>query len=202
MSQNIMNYQKIFSAEAILKSGIAFSAVQNLGEIRPEGYFRLQLYLTGAGTCKLEWLVSADGKNYIVPTGYDNTICSGFTKASGSHSIEYGDGAFITGVAGMTEINGQTATIAATTATTVTTDIDASGFTAYTSGGTIRITTKEVHADAVITGISKASPGVITVDKGRDMFRFNIPPVPYLKIKATETGGSSAIAISALLVIV
>lgn len=202
MSQNIINRIKIFSAEAIAKSGVAWSPVIKLKDYRPEGYLRLYLALTGDGTCKLEWKVSADEKNYVTPSGYDNEVCSGFTKASGSHSIEVGDTGLIRSVSGMTEINGLTATIASTTATTATTDIDASGFTAYTSGGTVRIVDKAADADTVITGITAADPAVITVNRGRDIFVVYAPPMPFLKIKASETGGSSAIAISAWLVIV
>jgi len=202
MAHNEIWSKKVFNAEAIAKSEIAFSNAIKLRERSPEGYFRLQLALTGSGTCKLEWLVSADGYNYLVPTGYDNVICSDFTKSSGSHSIEYADQVLIRDVAGMTEINGQTATVASTTATTFTTDIDSSGYTTYTSGGSGRVLGKEVFADVVITAISKADPAVVTVDKGRDIFRMTVPPMPYFKIKATETGGSSAIAISAWLVIV
>ncbi len=42
----------------------------------------------------------------------------------------------ITGVAGMTELNGNTYTVTAVNATTVTISVDSSGFTAYVSGGT------------------------------------------------------------------
>lgn len=203
MAQNMINVQKVFSAEAILASAVAYSdPVISLKEWKPDGFFSLYLALTGAGTCKLEWLVSADGKNYLIPSGYDNVICSGFTKASGSHSIEVGDSVFIISVAGMVEINESTATVASTTATTFTTDINSAGYSNYTSGGTAIPQGKGRDADAVITGISKANPAVVTVDKGRDYFDFVCPPAPYLKIKATETGGANPIAITAYVIAV
>ena len=201
MAQKMVNLSKFFNAEAISAGAVAYTdPVIDLAEWRPDGYYGIQVHLTGDGTLKMEWFISADGKNYLVPSGYDNVICQNFTKTTGSHSIEVGDSVFIFGASGMTEINQQTATIAATAAGTVTTDIDSSGYSAYTSGGTVRPVAKAADADAVITGITKANPAVISVNRGRDWFRVTIPPTPYLKIKATETGGANAIALNAWLV--
>jgi len=205
MAQNMIFDEKIFDAEEIAASGVTYSRAIDLAAKRPEGYLRLYLALTGSGTCRLEWRVSVDGKNYIVPTGYSNEICSDFTKDSGSHSIEAGDSGFIVGVAGMVEINEQIATVASITATTVTTDIDASGFTPYTSGGTFIPTIptgKDRDADAVITGITAADPAVVTVDRGRDLFVIYAPPMPFLKIMASETAGVSTVTITAWTIIV
>lgn len=204
MAQNMVNYKKIFSAEAITKGTSVYATpIIDLQDWRPEGYFGLQVYLTGGGTLKLEWFISADGKNFLCPTGYDNVIINGFTKSSGSHGIEYGDTVLIGGVSGMTEINGLTGSITGIAAGTATTDINSAAFTAYTSGGTarpVRDPDVAADADAVITGISKAAAAVLTLDRGRDWFRITIPAAPYLKIKATETVGSSDIALSAWLV--
>lgn len=202
MAQNMIFKETIFNAEEIAASGVTWSSVIDLAEKRPEGFFGLQLGLIGDGTCKLEWFVSADGKNYLAPTGYDNVICTNFTKASGSHSIQVEDTGFIIDVAGMVEINEQTATVAGITATTVTTDIDASGFTPYTSGGTFIPAGKDRAADAVITAITAADPAVITVNRGRDWLKFICPPAPFLKIKASEIGTSDTITITAQLVVV
>lgn len=70
-----------------------------------------------------------------------NTI-TGITQASSavltlgaSHGRVVDDSIHISGVSGMTEINGLRGTITAVTATTVTVNIDSTLFTAYTSGG-------------------------------------------------------------------
>lgn len=56
---------------------------------------------------------------------------------SSSHGYSTGDQVFISGVAGMTELNGKFFVITVTGATTFTLDsIDGSGYTAYSSGGT------------------------------------------------------------------
>jgi hypothetical protein len=191
----------IFTAEEIAASEIAFCAPINMDRLFPTGYFGVQIFLTGDGTLKLEWLISADGKNYLAPSEMDNIICEGFTKASGSHSIEYGDKVHILDVVGMVEINGKTGTVTATDATTATLDIDSSLFTAYTSGGIARPVGKDTSADAVITAISQATGAVLTIDRGRDWFRLSPPPAPYLKIKATETGGADAITLTARLIV-
>lgn len=56
------------------------------------------------------------------------------------------DGDFVTiaSVGGMTELNGNTYEVLSSTSTTLTIDVDATGFTAYTSGGTA--TTSNVYA--------------------------------------------------------
>jgi uncharacterized phage protein (TIGR02218 family) len=67
---------------------------------------------------------------------------TGITKASsavvtvGAHTFVVGDVVEFSGVGGMTEINGLTGTITAIGDTTITVNINSSGFTTYTSGGT------------------------------------------------------------------
>lgn len=55
----------------------------------------------------------------------------------GSHSFVTGESVHFTGVAGMTQINGLRGTITAYDATTITVNINSSGFSTYTSGGTV-----------------------------------------------------------------
>lgn len=73
-----------------------------------------------------------------------STSITGITQASsavitvGSHTFAVGDSVYVSGVSGMTEINGQRANVAATTGTTITVAINSSAFSAYTSGGTVQ----------------------------------------------------------------
>lgn len=55
----------------------------------------------------------------------------------GAHTFIVGDTAHVSGVAGMTEINGMRAAVTAFDATTITLSIVSSGFSAYTSGGVV-----------------------------------------------------------------
>lgn len=54
-----------------------------------------------------------------------------------SHGFAVGDSVHVSGVVGMTQINGRRGAVTATAATTITVAINSSGFTAYTSGGTV-----------------------------------------------------------------
>jgi len=71
-----------------------------------------------------------------------NRTITAITKANpavvtaGSHAFANGDRVFISGVSGMTEVNGKTYTVANVTGTTFELEgIDSTGFTTYTSGG-------------------------------------------------------------------
>lgn len=97
-----------------------------------------------------------------VLTGSANTI-TGVTQASpgvvtsASHGYSNGDEVYISGVGGMTELNGRNYLVANATTNTFTlqdlfgSDIDTTGFTAYTSGGSVdtiyEISTPYVEAD-------------------------------------------------------
>jgi hypothetical protein len=50
-----------------------------------DGYFSIQITLTGDGTGKLEYLLSNDGINYLEPSNASD-ITTGFTKTSGPGS--------------------------------------------------------------------------------------------------------------------
>ena len=97
-----------------------------------------------------------------VLTGSANTI-TGVTQAnpgvvtSAAHGYSNGDEVYISGVGGMTELNGRNYLVANATTNTFTlqdlfgNDIDTTGFTAYTSGGSVdtiyEISTPYVEAD-------------------------------------------------------
>ena len=66
---------------------------------------------------------------------------TGITQASGAvisctaHPFSIGDELYMSGVAGMTQINGQVVTITATSANTFTVSLNTTAYSAYTSGG-------------------------------------------------------------------
>jgi hypothetical protein len=71
---------------------------------------------------------------------------TGITQAAsavitvGSHTFVVGDSVYISGVVGMTQINGLRGMITAISGTTITVNINSTAFTAYTSGGTTNTT--------------------------------------------------------------
>jgi len=77
--------------------------------------------------------------NFNSYTSLSATI-TGATQASSAvltanNTFEVGDQIVITGVMGMTQLNGNTYTITAVTPTTITIDVNSTGFTPYSSGG-------------------------------------------------------------------
>jgi uncharacterized phage protein (TIGR02218 family) len=99
-------------------------------------------------------------KTYI---GVLSESITGITKAAsavvtvGAHTFAVGDVVAFSGVGGMTEINGLTGTVTAIGDTTITVNIDSSGFSTYTSGGTAAhlagsITTHEAFHYPVAVG--------------------------------------------------
>jgi hypothetical protein len=80
----------------------------------------------------------------------------------GAHSLVAGDTVYIASVTGMTEINGARYEVASVGATTITLDVDSTGFTAYSSGGTAKTLPQAGHFTGSITGITKATNGVVT----------------------------------------
>ena len=67
---------------------------------------------------------------------------TGITKAvaavitTSTHTFNVGESVHIYGVSGMTQINGKRVTILSKTTTTITVDLDTTGYSTYTSGGT------------------------------------------------------------------
>jgi hypothetical protein len=73
---------KIFNATTITASGVANSVPIDL-PTHTEGFFSLQIALTGDGTTKFEYAISNDGVTYVTQTATADQIVSGFTKTSG-----------------------------------------------------------------------------------------------------------------------
>lgn len=61
---------------------------------------------------------------------------SAVVTVGAAHGFATNDLVYFSGVVGMTEINGLVGTVTVTAATTITVNIDSTGFTTYTSGGT------------------------------------------------------------------
>lgn len=80
-------------------------------------------------------------KRYVGPV--DSKSITGITKATqavvtiGAHTFIVGDEVTFSGVVGMTQINGLSALVTAVAATTITVAINSTGFSTYTSGGTV-----------------------------------------------------------------
>lgn len=68
----------------------------------------------------------------------------------GAHTYSIGESVYISGVVGMTQINGRRGTITATGATTITVNIDSTAFSAYTSGGATN--TRPQGTETVVAG--------------------------------------------------
>lgn len=69
-------------------------------------------------------------------TGITQAAAAVITVGSG-HGFVVGDSVYISGVAGMTQINGRRAAVTAAGASTITVAINSAAFSAYTSGGTL-----------------------------------------------------------------
>ena len=80
-----IRYKETHDGTSIAASGSSTSDVIDLGTKYPEGFFSLQITLTGDGTAKVEYLLSNDGTNFLEPSEADD-ILSSFTKISGPGS--------------------------------------------------------------------------------------------------------------------
>lgn len=108
-----------------------------------------------AGTTKVGIRNSISGDHAVTAWTVDTTTgrvtfaankaatISGITKGLtttitfSAHTFLAGDSVHVSGVSGMTEINGRRATVLARDATTITLDINSTAFAAWTSGGTV-----------------------------------------------------------------
>lgn len=81
MSSAISSF-RVFDADAVAASGTLLSEIIDLARYSTEGFFSLQVALTGTGTGKCEFLVSNDGVTFIEPTGATD-VFSGLTVAGG-----------------------------------------------------------------------------------------------------------------------
>lgn len=100
---------------------------------------------------------SVDTTTGLVTFSADKTYTiTGITKAAqavltiGTHTLTTADSVHVSGVAGMTQINGLRAAIVATGGTTITVAINSSAFSTYTSGGAVH--TRPQTGEAVTAG--------------------------------------------------
>jgi hypothetical protein len=71
---------RLFYEQEIAASG---SATSDIIEVKESvGYFAVQMFVRGAGTIKIEYLISLDGVNFLEPSAAAD-IASGQTTASG-----------------------------------------------------------------------------------------------------------------------
>ena len=82
MGNNFVKTTRLFSAEAIVASGSSTSSAIDLRNIAQNGYFSIQLVVTGDGTAKVEYQCSNNNSVFMEPESAVDII-SGFTKTSG-----------------------------------------------------------------------------------------------------------------------
>lgn len=81
MGQNSIFVNRAMPGVTISASGSYTTQAFDLNEIKPNGYFGLQVTVSGSGTCKFEYLCSIDGVNFVEPTGATD-IASGVTTVT------------------------------------------------------------------------------------------------------------------------
>jgi len=82
MSNKNIFIRNIFSAVTVDAAGNEVSEAIDLDDYKPEGFFSLQITLTGDGTGKFEYQLSNDGTNYFTPSS-GSDIVTAHTVASG-----------------------------------------------------------------------------------------------------------------------
>jgi hypothetical protein len=83
-----LHIQKIFNAVSIAASGTAYVDI-NLDRLSPDGFFSLQLHVTGDGVIDAAWLASLDGGNTFVKGAADGSasvIAADLSKSTGPGS--------------------------------------------------------------------------------------------------------------------
>lgn len=77
--------KRLFNAERIGVGSSSTSEVINLQNAKTNGFFAVQLTMTGDGTLGLVYEISIDGTNFVQPTGF-TAITTTFSKTSGTGS--------------------------------------------------------------------------------------------------------------------
>lgn len=77
--------KKVIDSETISAGGNFVSEAIKLNEVVYQGYFSLQVEVSGDGTCKFEAEESVNGVDFLVPSEATD-IASGVTKTSGPGS--------------------------------------------------------------------------------------------------------------------
>jgi len=75
---------KVFNGAAMTTSEVITEKV-DLSRFNTEGFFSMQIYLTGTGNITLTWSASNDGTNFVTPTGA-TAIFTAFGPNSGPAS--------------------------------------------------------------------------------------------------------------------
>lgn len=94
-----------------------------------------------------------------IPTAITKGATTSVTITSTSKHPVAGLWAFVQNVSGMTELNNQYIKILSVAGDTLVLNVDSTGYSTYTSGGTLKL-----YLALPITGITKANPAVITTD--------------------------------------
>lgn len=166
---------------------------------------------TGDGATKIfsgASLAGASAKQTLFNTEFAAPIASGvtvtgITKATqavvtaAGHTLSVGDAVLINGVIGMIEINNIIGIVYATTATTITLNINSTGFTAYSSGGTIYKSEYFVDNQNGVLSSSLGGTGTINYATGAWTLNFNTAPLNGQNIYAqyyTEDSTSGGVA--------
>lgn len=74
---------QIFLSQTVVPGTPIKSGSISLCEVKGNGYFSVQLEVTGEGSLKLDYELSIDGVNYVTPVSADS-IVTGFLKTSGT----------------------------------------------------------------------------------------------------------------------
>lgn len=85
----VIHTRRVHSAVTVAASGSASSTAIDFANMnrswQPDGYFSIQVAVTGDGTAKFEYLISNDGTNFLEPSAASD-ITTGVTKTSGPGS--------------------------------------------------------------------------------------------------------------------
>ncbi len=89
MGKNTIFNRKFWTAEAVLASGTA-SKDFDLETFKPEGFFSLQVTVTGSGTAQITYKVSNDNVSWRTPSGASD-IVTAHTVSTGDSGLEFYD---------------------------------------------------------------------------------------------------------------
>jgi hypothetical protein len=78
---NTINVNKVIDNQTIAANGSYTSYAIDLNNLKPNGYYSLQVAVTGSGACKFEYLASNDGFLFAEPAGATD-IGSGITATT------------------------------------------------------------------------------------------------------------------------